>query len=81
MAVFTEDGKFQRHIGNEQVTNYPNGICISDAGDICVGDSHGNLLHITCFSRDGVLQSQLICPYVKVKCSLCKIVFDWFVYD
>ncbi len=30
--VFDEDGTFLRRIGSESVTNFPNGIDISDAG-------------------------------------------------
>ncbi len=32
VAVFDEDGAFLRRIGSESVTNFPNGIDISDAG-------------------------------------------------
>uniref|UniRef100_A0A1B0GK70 Uncharacterized protein n=2 Tax=Lutzomyia longipalpis TaxID=7200 RepID=A0A1B0GK70_LUTLO len=66
VAVFTEDGTFKYRIGNEKVTCFPNGIDISDAGDILIGDSHGNRFHVACFSREGVLQSEYECPYVKV---------------
>jgi hypothetical protein len=41
-VVFTEEGAFVRRIGCESITNFPNGIDISDAGDILIGDSHGN---------------------------------------
>jgi hypothetical protein len=30
-VVFDEDGKYLRRIGSESVTNFPNGIDISDA--------------------------------------------------
>ncbi len=30
--VFDEDGTYLRRIGSESVTNFPNGIDISDAG-------------------------------------------------
>lgn len=66
MAVFSDDGTFKYRIGNEKITCFPNGIDISDAGDILIGDSHGNRFHVACFSRDGVLQSEYECPYVKV---------------
>lgn len=66
MAVFKEDGTFQHRIGHEKITCFPNGIDISDAGDILIGDSHGNRFHVACFSREGVLQSEFECPYVKV---------------
>lgn len=66
VAVFSDDGTFKYRIGNEKITCFPNGIDISDAGDILIGDSHGNRFHVACFSRDGVLQSEYECPYVKV---------------
>ena len=66
VAVFKEDGTFTHRIGHEKITCFPNGIDISDAGDILIGDSHGNRFHVACFSRDGVLQSEFECPYVKV---------------
>lgn len=70
MAVFHEDGTFQYRIGNEKVTCFPNGIDISNAGDILIGDSHGNRFHVACYSRDGILQSEFECPHVKVKTSI-----------
>jgi hypothetical protein len=32
VVVFDEDGTYLRRIGSESVTNFPNGIDISDAG-------------------------------------------------
>lgn len=66
VAVFGQDGLFKYRIGNEKITSFPNGIDISDAGDILIGDSHGNRFHVACFSREGVLQSEFECPHVKV---------------
>jgi hypothetical protein len=66
VVVFSEDGDFLRRIGCESITNFPNGIDISDAGDVLVGDSHGNRFHVAVFSRDGTLLSEFECPYVKV---------------
>lgn len=66
VAVFGQDGTFKYRIGNEKITCFPNGIDISDAGDILIGDSHGNRFHVACFSREGVLQSEFECPHVKV---------------
>lgn len=66
VAVFSETGQFKCRIGSEKVTCFPNGIDISDAGDILIGDSHGNRFHVACYSRNGVLQSEFECPYVKV---------------
>ncbi|XP_055680711.1 brain tumor protein [Lutzomyia longipalpis] len=80
VAVFTEDGTFKYRIGNEKVTCFPNGIDISDAGDILIGDSHGNRFHVACFSREGVLQSEYECPYVKVsRCCGLKITSEGYV--
>lgn len=66
MVVFSEEGTFLRRIGWQNVTSYPNGIDISDAGDVLIGDSHGNRFHVAVFSRDGPLISEFECPYVKV---------------
>ena len=44
VVVYSECGNFLRRIGGEGLTNFPNGIDISDHGDILVGDSHGNRL-------------------------------------
>lgn len=72
--VFNEDGKFLRRIGCENLTNFPNGIDISDAGDVLIGDSHGNRFHVAVFSRDGSLISEFECPYVKVRHCFINIV-------
>lgn len=55
-----------RRIGCENITNYPNGIDISDHGDVLVGDSHGNRFHVAVFQSDGSLIGEFECPYVKV---------------
>ncbi|XP_054721914.1 LOW QUALITY PROTEIN: brain tumor protein-like [Uloborus diversus] len=80
VIVFSEKGKFLRRIGCENVTNFPNGIDISDAGDVLVGDSHGNRFHIVVFSRQGTLLSEFECPYVKVsRCCGLKITTEGYV--
>ncbi|GIY06116.1 brain tumor protein [Caerostris extrusa] len=80
VIVFSEKGKFLRRIGCENVTNFPNGIDISDAGDVLVGDSHGNRFHIVVFSRQGNLLSEFECPYVKVsRCCGLKITSEGYV--
>lgn len=66
MVVFDDRGIFKRRIGYETRTNFPNGIDISDAGDVVIGDSHGNRFHVAVFSKDGILISEFECPYVKV---------------
>lgn len=92
--VFNEEGKFLRRIGCENVTNFPNGIDISDAGDVLIGDSHGNRFHVAVFSRAGSLISEFECPYVKVRtlyltiyifsqfktCYVCKHLFKYIIY-
>ena len=42
----------------------------SDAGDILIGDSHGNRFHVAVFSSEGKLLGEFECPHVKVGCSL-----------
>ena len=66
IVVIHEDGKFMRRIGDRPVTNFPNGIDISDEGDILVGDSHGNQFHVAIYDRMGVLVSQYQCPQVNI---------------
>lgn len=80
--VFNEEGKFLRRIGCENVTNFPNGIDISDAGDVLIGDSHGNRFHVAVFSRAGSLISEFECPYVKVEYYIICINFKkiYFLY-
>ena len=63
-----EDGNFVRRIGCQPVTSFPNGIDISDAGDILVGDSHGNQFHVAVYDRRGELISQFQCPQVRHNC-------------
>nr|XP_022908661.1 brain tumor protein [Onthophagus taurus] len=80
VVVFSEDGTFLRRIGWENVTSYPNGIDISDAGDVLIGDSHGNRFHVAVFSREGPLISEFECPYVKVsRCCGLKITSEGYV--
>ncbi|KAL7288747.1 hypothetical protein TKK_0016728 [Trichogramma kaykai] len=80
VVVFNEDGQFLRRIGCENITNFPNGIDISDAGDVLIGDSHGNRFHVAVFSRDGTLISEFECPYVKVsRCCGLKITSEGYI--
>lgn len=53
VVVFSETGEYLRKIGHDGLTSYPNGIDISDDGDILVGDSHGNRFHVVVFDRNG----------------------------
>uniref|UniRef100_A0A2M4AAT2 Putative e3 ubiquitin ligase n=1 Tax=Anopheles triannulatus TaxID=58253 RepID=A0A2M4AAT2_9DIPT len=80
VAVFSEEGTFKYRIGSEKITCFPNGIDISDAGDVLIGDSHGNRFHVACYSKDGQLQSEFECPYVKVsRCCGLKITSEGYV--
>lgn len=80
VVVFDEDGRFLRRIGCENVTNFPNGIDVSDAGDVLIGDSHGNKFHVAVFSRDGGLVTEFECPYVKVsRCCGLKITSEGYI--
>ncbi|XP_064636652.1 brain tumor protein-like [Lineus longissimus] len=80
VVVFSEEGQFLRRIGCENITNFPNGIDISDAGDVLVGDSHGNRFHVAVFQRDGSLIGEFECPYVKVsRCCGLKITAEGYI--
>ncbi|KAF8564025.1 hypothetical protein P879_10522 [Paragonimus westermani] len=80
VIVFQEDGTFIRRIGGESITDFPNGIDVSDHGDVLVGDSHGNRFHIAVFSRTGELLSEFVCNQTKVSRSCClKITTEGFV--
>lgn len=80
MVVFSEMGDYLRRIGSESITTFPNGIDVSDAGDILVGDSHGNRFHVAVFQRDGTLVGDFECPYIKVsRCCGLKITSEGFL--
>ncbi|XP_074650430.1 protein meiotic P26-like [Tubulanus polymorphus] len=80
VVVFNEEGQFLRRIGCENITNFPNGIDISDAGDVLIGDSHGNRFHVGVFQRDGSLIGEFECPYVKVsRCCGLKITSEGYI--
>jgi len=80
IVVMHENGTFLRRIGCQPVTNFPNGIDISDAGDILVGDSHGNQFHVAVYDRRGELISQFQCPQVKVsRCCGLKITSEGYI--
>lgn len=67
VCVFTEEGAFSRRIGSEKLTSFPNGIDISNQGDVLIGDSHGNRFHVSVFRKSGEFESEFDCPYVKVR--------------
>ena len=80
VAVFNDEGTFLRKIGGENITNFPNGIDVSDEGDVLVGDSHGNRFHVAVFSREGNMLTEFECPYVKVsRCCGLKITSEGFI--
>lgn len=80
VVVFSEDGQYLRRIGYENLTNFPNGIDISDAGDVLIGDSHGNRFHVVVFDKTGALLGEFECPYVKVsRCCGLKITSEGFI--
>jgi tripartite motif-containing protein 2/3 len=80
VVVLDHLGNFVRRIGNESITNFPNGIDISSEGDVLVGDSHGNQFHVAIFSREGRFLTQVSCPHVKVsRCCGLKITSDGYV--
>ncbi|UXI17639.1 hypothetical protein NH340_JMT03582 [Sarcoptes scabiei] len=49
-----------------KLLKFPNGIDVSDHGDIICGDSHGNRFHISVFNSRGKLVGDYDCPFVKV---------------
>lgn len=80
VVVFNDDGKFMRRIGGENITNFPNGIDVSDAGDVLIGDSHGNRFHVAVFTREGTMLSEFECPTVKVsRCCGLKITSEGYI--
>lgn len=66
VCVFANDGVFQRRICLDAFTSFPNGVDISLDGDILVGDSHGNRLHLTVFSASGNFIAEFDAPHLKV---------------
>ena len=80
VVVFSEQGEYLRKIGHDGLTSYPNGIDISDDGDILVGDSHGNRFHVVVFDSHGNFVSQFECPHVKVsRCCGLKITREGYI--
>lgn len=80
--VFSSEGQFLNRIGNQGLTDYPNGIDVLPNGNILVGDSHGNKFHICIFLPDGTLLCEYECPYVKVysPISALNFLFLFFYY-
>jgi tripartite motif-containing protein 2/3 len=77
VVIFNEDGQFLGRIGDDKITNYPNGIDISDNGNVFVGDSHGNRFHVVVFDKQGKLICEFECLNAKVsRCCGLKITRD-----
>ena len=74
VVVVSPEGQLLRKIGSEQVTCFPNGIDVSDAGDVLIGDSHGNKFHVAVYGHQenqehqdtSLCDAQFECPHVKV---------------
>lgn len=80
VVVVSEEGKLLRKIGNDHVTCFPNGIDISDAGDVLIGDSHGNKFHVAVYDKTANCVSQFECPHVKVsRCCGLKITSEGYI--
>ncbi|KAH9511355.1 hypothetical protein DERF_009823 [Dermatophagoides farinae] len=63
ICVFNTHGVLVRRFSTNQ---YPNGIDISDTGNILCCDSHGNRFHISVFNQQGQLLGNFECPYINV---------------
>lgn len=80
VVVFNSNGEYSHSIGNEHYTKFPNGIDISDYGDVLVGDSHGNRFHVVVFNPRGQMLCEFECPYVKVsRCCGLKVTSEGYV--
>lgn len=80
VVVFNSDGQFVRKIGDNKITNYPNGIDIDIDGRILASDSHGNKFHIVVYDQMGKLLGEYECPYAKVsRCCGLKITRDGYI--
>lgn len=79
VMVFNQHGKLVRTIGSDY-TKFPNGIDISDNGDVMVGNSHGNRFHVTLFNEEGRYIGDYECSTLKVsRCCGLKCTKDGFV--
>lgn len=65
ISVFNSHGILMDRL-SAKMLKFPNGIDISNQGDIICGDSHGNRFHISAFDKDGRLIGDYDCPFVKV---------------
>jgi tripartite motif-containing protein 2/3 len=53
-------GELLCRIPVDRKTLYPNGIDISDDGDIVVADSHGNQFHVAVYNRFGRVANNFV---------------------
>jgi tripartite motif-containing protein 2/3 len=58
-VVINFDGQLVGRISTENLSLFPNGVDVSDQGDILVGDSHGNQFHVAVFDCHGQVGFQI----------------------
>ncbi|KAH9510554.1 hypothetical protein DERF_009078 [Dermatophagoides farinae] len=79
ICVFDIHGVLVRRLSTKML-QYPNGIDISDAGDIICCDSHGNRFHISVFNEQGQLLRNFECPHLTVSgCFGLRLSTDGFI--
>ncbi|MFH4975993.1 hypothetical protein AB6A40_002702 [Gnathostoma spinigerum] len=66
VVVINIEGEMLRRFGCFEQTPYPIGIDVSKAGDVLVGDSHGNHFHILATTKTGHRMQDFECTQVKV---------------
>lgn len=78
VQVFNQHGNVVEKL-TSSLMKFPNGIDISDHGDIIVGDSHGNRFHVSIFSENQLL-CDYECPSLKVsRCCGLKITSEGYL--
>lgn len=76
VQVFNQHGVAVQKLTSAMI-KFPNGIDVTDHGQIIVGDSHGNRFHVTVFDNNNNLVGDFDCPYLKVsRCCGLKITPD-----
>ncbi|KAH9510548.1 hypothetical protein DERF_009070 [Dermatophagoides farinae] len=79
ICVFDNHGVLVRRLSTKML-QYPNGIDISDAGNIICCDSHGNRFHISVFNEQGQLLGNFKCQYINVsRCCGLRLSTDGFI--
>ncbi|OTF71493.1 brat protein-like protein [Euroglyphus maynei] len=79
ICVFNAHGHLVRRL-SAKMLRFPNGIDVSDFGDIICGDSHGNRFHISIFNDQGQLLADYDCPFVKVsRCCGLRLSKEGFI--